>query len=81
MAETCDTVVIESDNGPVVINAADYDEAVHKLVDNEQVEDVVGLAPETAPVLTEVVEDDGPEITEDDSMLPEDDDKAEVIDL
>ena len=27
----CSTVVIDSKNGPVVINESDFDEAVHKL--------------------------------------------------
>lgn len=31
MPETCETVVIKTDNGPVVINKSDFDEKIHKL--------------------------------------------------
>lgn len=32
---TCETVTIESPNGPVVINKSDFDEKKHKLAKNE----------------------------------------------
>lgn len=31
MSDTCETVVIETENGPVVINKSDFDPKSHKL--------------------------------------------------
>jgi hypothetical protein len=36
MSDACETVVIQTENGPVVINKEDYDKAKHKLVGEEK---------------------------------------------
>lgn len=35
MSQTCETVVIETEAGHVVINKSDYDEKIHKLAAGE----------------------------------------------
>lgn len=31
MSNTCETVTIETENGPVIINKSDFDESIHTL--------------------------------------------------
>lgn len=45
MTDTCETVTIETENGPVDINKSDYDENIHNLAGESKAELKEGSKP------------------------------------